>query len=111
MDLRKIIKEEVFKVFESKEISLNSKSDKGNRNFEMLSTGRFQHYDMPKGELSQFSHGEEDRKRLISKLSKEDKKTYRDWIKTPEGKKSMDIWNAISNSWKHNFPDSKFNIS
>lgn len=69
--------------------SLVSKSDKGNRYFKMLKTGKFQHYDSPKGELSTFSKGEEDRKRLVSKLSKADKKKYTEWLKTPEGQKSL----------------------
>lgn len=77
---------------ESKEVELKSKSDKGNRNFKMLSTGMFQHYDMPKGELSKLSGGEETRKRIVSKLSKEDKKTYRAWLKTPEGQKSLELF-------------------
>lgn len=91
-------------------IKLISKSDKGNRIFKMLKSAKFQHYDMPKGELSSFSYGEEDRKRLVSKLSKEDKKTYKEWLKTPEGEKSMKIWDEISKNWKDRFPDSKHNI-
>lgn len=114
MDIRKIIKEEIRKIFESSDsekVLLKSKSDKGNRYFEMLKTAKFQHYDMPKGELAQFSYGEEDRKRLVSKLSKEDKKTYREWIKTSEGKESMKIWDGITSSWNSRFPDSKKNLS
>jgi TnpA family transposase len=65
-------------------VELKSKSEKGNRYFKMLKTAEFQHYDMPKGE--------EDRKRLVSKLSKEDKKTYRAWLKTDEGKKSIELF-------------------
>jgi hypothetical protein len=76
----------------TKPIILKSKSDKGNRYFEMLRTGKFQHYDMPKGELSRFTQGEEDRKRLVSHLSIEDKKTYKEWIKTPEGQKSLELF-------------------
>lgn len=72
--------------------ALKSKSDKGNRYLKMLETGMFQHYDMPKGELSTFNHGEEDRKKLVSKLSKEDKVTYREWLKTPEGQDSIKLF-------------------
>jgi hypothetical protein len=72
-----------------KKVVLKSKSDKGNRYFEMLRTAKFQHYDSPKGELSTFNKGEKDRKRLVSKLSNEDKKTYRAWLKTPEGEESI----------------------
>lgn len=75
-------------ITESLSESLKSKSDKGNRYFKMLKTGMFQHYDSPKGELSKIGN-EEDRKRLVSKLSKEDKKTYKEWLKTPEGKDSL----------------------
>src|SRR3972149_2287763 len=71
-------------------IELKSKSHKGNRLFDMLKTAKFQHYDSPKGELSTLNHGEEDRKRIVSKLGKADKKTYREWIKTPEGKESLE---------------------
>lgn len=83
-----------FKKFEynNSEFKLNSKSDKGNRNLKMLTTGMFQHYDMPKGELSKLSGGEETRKRIVSKLSKEDKKAYRAWLKTPEGQKSLELF-------------------
>ncbi len=73
-------------------VILKSKSDKGNRYFKMLRTGKFQHYDSPKGELSTFTKGEEDRKRLVSHLSQEDKKTYRAWLKTPEGKESLKLF-------------------
>ena len=73
-------------------VILKSKSDKGNRYFKMLRTAKFQHYDSPKGELSTFNHGEEDRKRLVSKLSKEDKETYRCWLKTPEGLESLELF-------------------
>lgn len=73
-------------------VELKSKSEKGNRYFKMLKTAEFQHYDMPKGELSDLTKGEEDRKRLVSKLSKEDKKTYRAWLKTDEGKKSIELF-------------------
>jgi hypothetical protein len=110
MDIRQIIREEVGKIFESEEkVALKSKSDKGNRFFEMLKTAKFQHYDMPKGELVSFSYGEDDRKRLVSKLSKEDKKTYRAWLKTPEGEESMKIWDAITSSWNKRFPNSDKN--
>lgn len=71
---------------------LKSKSDKGNRYFEMLKTAKFQHYDAPKEELSTFTKGEEDRKRLVSKLSVEDKKKYKEWLKTPEGKESLKLF-------------------
>ena len=76
--------------------SLKSKSEKGNRYFEMLKTAKFQHYDSPKGELSTFNKGEEDRKRLLSKLSVEDKKKYKEWLKTDEGKESLKIWKKYS---------------
>lgn len=69
--------------------ALTSKSDKGNRYLKMLQTAKFQHYDDPKGHLSTFNHGEEDRKRLVSKLSKQDKETYKEWLKTPEGEASI----------------------
>jgi len=68
--------------------SLKSKSAKGNRYFKMLETGMFQHYDSPKGELSPVGD-DEDRKRLVTHLSQEDKKQYREWLKTPEGKASL----------------------
>ena len=71
---------------------LKSKSDKGNRYFKMLKTAEFQHYDSPKGELSKFTKGEEDRKRLVSKLSKEDKVKYKEWLKTEDGKKSIELF-------------------
>lgn len=70
-------------------IELKSKSHKGNRLFDMLKTAKFQHYDSPKGELSTFNRGEEDRKRIASKLSKSDKQTYKQWLKTTEGKESL----------------------
>ncbi len=75
---------------------LKSKSAKGNRYFEMLKTAKFQHYDSPKGELSTFNKGEEDRKRLISKLSVEDKKKYKEWLKTSEGKESLKLFKEYS---------------
>lgn len=85
----------LFPLYESiQPISLVSKSDKGNRYFKMLKTGKFQHYDAPKGELSTFSRGEEDRKRLVSHLSKEDKKTYKEWLKTPDGIKSLEFFKS-----------------
>lgn len=112
MDIRKIIREELSKMFKSENsVSLKSKSDKGNRIFKMLKTAKFQHYDSPKGELSSFSYGEDDRKRLVSKLSKEDKKTYREWLKTPEGEASIKMWDGITQSWNKRFPDSKKNIN
>ncbi len=80
----------------NKKILLKSKSDKGNRYFDMLRTAKFQHYDSPKGELSTFNKGEEDRKRLVSKLSNEDKQTYRAWLKTPEGEESIKLFNNYS---------------
>jgi hypothetical protein len=67
---------------------LKSKSAKGNRYFKMLETGMFQHYDSPKGELSPIGN-DEDRKRLVSKLSQEDKAKYKEWLKTPEGQVSL----------------------
>jgi hypothetical protein len=73
-------------------IKLKSKSHKGNRIFDMLKTAKFQHYDSPKGELSSFSKGEEDRKRIASKLSTSDKKSYKEWLKTSEGQESLKIW-------------------
>lgn len=110
MDIRQIIKEELAKlVQEDDKLILKSKSDKGNRIFDMLKTAKFQHYDMPKGELVQFSYGEEDRKRLISKLSKEDKKVYKLWLSTPDGENSMKIWDAITSSWNKRFPNSDKN--
>ncbi len=110
MDIRQIIREEISNLMlEGDKVNLKSKSDKGNRIFDMLKTGKFQHYDMPKGELVQFSYGEEDRKRLVSKLSKEDKKLYKSWLSTTEGENSMKIWDAITNSWNKKFPDSKRN--
>lgn len=81
-----------------KKIVLKSKSDKGNRYFDMLKTGMFQHYDSPKGELSTFNKGEEDRKRLVSNLSKEDKERYKEWLKTPDGEKSLEIFNGNCSS-------------
>ena len=58
----------------SDSVVLKSKSDKGNRLFNQLKTRLFQHYDMPKGELSTIYGGEEKRKKIVSKLSKEDNK-------------------------------------
>lgn len=75
-----------------KEGVLTSKSAKGKRLFKMLMSAEFQHYDSPKDQLSRFSRGEEDRKRIASKLSKEDKKKYRTWLKTPEGKESIELF-------------------
>ena len=112
MDIRKVIREELIKIFESTDkVVLKSKSDKGNRLFKMLRIAKFQHYDSPKGELSSFSYGEDDRKRLVSRLSKEDKKTYREWLKTSEGEESMKMWDGITQSWNKRFPDSKKNLS
>jgi len=91
-----LIKKLLREALEEKEVKLTSKSKKGNRYFEYLETGKFQHYDSPKGELSIFTKGEEDRKRLVSKLSKADKKTYRAWLKTPEGEKSLEIWEELT---------------
>ena len=92
------------------ESKLVSKSDKGNRIFKQLQTAKFQHYDMPKGELSNFIKGEEDRKRLVSKLGKEDKKTYREWLKTPEGEKSIKLFNDYaSDRHKSNISEEDFN--
>lgn len=77
---------------ESEDVKLVSKSDKGNKIFKQLKTRLFQHYDMPKGELSTISGGDKRRKEIVAKLSKEDKKTYRSWLKTPEGEKSLELW-------------------
>lgn len=93
MDIRQIIKEEIEKLFEE---TLKSNSDKGNRFFDMLMTAKFQHYDSSKGELSTFTHGEEDRKRMVSKLSKADKQTYREWLKTPEGQRSIELFQSYA---------------
>ena len=91
---------QVLKESEDK-VELVSKTQKGNRYFEMLKTAKFQHYDMPKGELVEFSRGEEDRKRMVSKLNKADKKTYRAWLKTPEGEASKKLFQSYaSNSFK-----------
>ena len=81
-------------IFESvlNEIMLKSKSDKGDRYLKMLQTGMFQHYDSPKGELSKLTGGEETRKRLMSHLSKEDKKTYKEWLKSTEGQESLNLF-------------------
>jgi hypothetical protein len=70
------------------EEELKSKSARGKRYLEMLRTGLFQHYDSPKGELSPIGD-DDDRKRLVSKLSKEDKKNYKEWLKTDDGKESL----------------------
>jgi integrase len=67
---------------------LKSKSARGKRYLEMLRTGLFQHYDSPKGELSPIGD-DDDRKRLVSKLSKEDKKNYKEWLKNDDGKESL----------------------
>lgn len=92
----------------TKEVKLVSKSKKGNKIFKQLETAQFQHYDAPKGELSDFTHGEEDRKRLVSKLSKEDKKTYRAWLKTPEGEASIKLFNdKASPGWKDGVKESE----
>lgn len=74
--------------------SLKSKSAKGNRCFKMLETGLFQHYDSPKGELSPIGN-DEDRKRLVSKLSQEDKTKYKEWLKTPEGQASLKKFTTV----------------
>jgi len=82
-----------FKQFKSQiNENLISKSAKGNRYFKMLETGLFQHYDSPKGELSPIGD-DDDRKRLVSKLSKEDKAKYKEWLKTDEGKASLKNFN------------------
>lgn len=111
MEIKVLIRNLLREGLEETNVKLVSKSDKGNRYFKMLKDGNFQHYDMPKGELVPFSYGEEDRKRLVSKLSKVDKKIYRAWLKTPEGEKSMEIWNGITKEWKRRFPDSKHNVN
>jgi hypothetical protein len=77
-------------------VDLKSKTDKGNRLFKMLKTAKFQHYDSPKGELSEFYKGEEDRKRLVSKLNKEDKAQYKKWITTDDGIKSLELFKQYS---------------
>ena len=96
-----------FSQFISEQIELKSKSEKGNRRFNQLKTRLFQHYDMPKGELSTISGGEEKRKKIVSELSKEDKKTYREWLKTPEGQKSLELWNdgVLENKTINKFGD------
>lgn len=71
-------------------VELKSKTDKGNRYFQMLKTKMFKHYDG--GDMVPFTGGDEKRKDLVSKLSKEDKKIYRAWLKTSEGKKSLELW-------------------
>lgn len=86
----KVLIKELLREALSDKVILKSKSDKGNRYFEMLRTAKFQHYDSPKGELSNFTHGEEDRKRLVGELSKEDKETYKAWLKTSEGEESLE---------------------
>lgn len=69
---------------------LKSKTDKGNRYFEYLKTKKFIHYD---GDvLVDFTGGEEKRKELVSKLSIEDKKKYKEWLKTKEGMESLKLW-------------------
>ena len=78
----------------SNNIELKSKSHKGNRYFNMLKTGMFQHYDSPKGVLSELDRTNEERKRLVSKLSKADKKIYNEWLKTPEGIESLKLFNS-----------------
>lgn len=69
---------------------LNSKSDRGNRYFEYLKTKKFRHYDG--NVLVDFTGGEEKRKELVAKLSKEDKKKYKEWLKTDDGIKSLELW-------------------
>ena len=93
--IRKMLRENIEEI----KVELKSKSDKGNRYFEMLKTAKFQHYDMPKGDLATFTHGEEDRKRLVTHLSKEDKKTYRAWLKTPEGQDSIERFEKYCTVW------------
>lgn len=73
---------------------LKSKSDKGNRYFEMLKTKKFRHYDG--NVLVDFTGDDEKRKDLVSKLSKEDKKKYKEWLKTDEGKESLKLWQSES---------------
>ena len=80
--------------------ALRSKSKKGNRYFKMLKTGLFQHYDMPKGELSKIGD-DEDRKRLVSKLSREDKTIYKKWLKTPEGQESLKNFTSLNENVNH----------
>lgn len=91
-NLEESIRKMVRKILTEDSVKLKSKSHKGNRLFDMLRTAKFQHYDSPKGELSSFSKGEEDRKRIASKLSTADKKLYKEWLKTSEGKESLAIW-------------------
>jgi len=71
-------------------VVLKSKTDKGNRYFQMLKTCEYKHYDG--GVMVPFSGGDEKRKDLVSKLSKEDKKIYRAWLKTPDGQDSLKLW-------------------
>jgi hypothetical protein len=73
---------------------LKSKSDKGNRYFEMLKTKKFRHYDG--NVLVDFTGGDEKRKDLVSKLSKEDKKNYKEWLKTDDGIASLKLWQGES---------------
>ena len=79
-------------VLKEDEISLVSKSKKGNRYFKMLKDAQWQHYDAPKGDLADYVRGEEDRKRLVTHLSKADKKLYRAWLKTSEGEASKRLF-------------------
>ena len=88
-NLEESVRKMVRKAFLKESVKLRSKSDKGNRLFDMLKTAKFQHYDSPKGELSTFNHGEESRKKLVSKLSNADKKLYKEWLKTSEGQESL----------------------
>jgi len=83
--------EEVLKE-DCEKISLVSKSKKGNRYFKMLKDAQWQHYDAPKGDLTDYVSGEDDRKRLVTNLSKADKKLYREWLKTPEGETSVKLF-------------------
>lgn len=97
-NLEESIKKVVRKILEEDSIELKSKSEKGNRLFKMLKTAEFQHYDSTKGELSKFSKGEEDRKRIASKLSSVDKKNYKEWLKTTEGEESINKFNEFASS-------------
>lgn len=97
-----------FDQFVKENIELKSRSKKGNTKLNQLKTRLFQHYDMPKGELSTIYGGEEKRKKIVSQLSKEDKKTYKEWLKTPEGQKSLELWNDGDNKVLENKIINKF---
>lgn len=81
---------EVVQIDKINENILKSKTKKGNRFLEMLRTKKFRHYDG--NVLVDFTGGEGKRKELVSKLSKEDKKTYKKWLETDDGKHSLSTW-------------------